>query len=708
MSTASGGGKRKRTRPAEFTVALIGNPNTGKSTLFNRLTGSRQRVGNYPGVTVAKKIGRMQLAGNAITVVDLPGVYSLAASSPDERVACDVLTGRTDCPPRLAVCIADSRHLSRGLFLACQIADFGIPLVIALNFADELAADGIEVDAGVLSCRLGVPVVSISARSGRGLRDLQQALQASLNQPQHLRLPPWPDEVRRSAAHLRQEIATNIRLSDAELRRILFDSNSACLDLVGVPAKDRERLLRNAREPMISDGIDPLTIEPVLLHAHIGKALDHVVRRRMKTPRDLTRTIDDVLTHRVFGLAFFAALMFLIFQCIYSWSTPAMDAIEGVNAALAAGFARLLEPMPVFQSLVCDGIVAGAGGVVVFLPQILLLFFFVALLEDTGYMARAAFLMDRLFGWCGLNGKSFVPLLSGYACAIPGILAARTIEDPKARLVTVLITPLMSCSARLPVYLLMIGAFVQPTWGPVIAAATLFAVHLIGLAVALPLAWFMNRCVLKTPTQPFVIELPRYRIPAAKDVLWRMGLGGWEFLQRAGSIILAISILIWALLYFPHRDGSPGDPAAQAAQVEQSYLGQAGRAIAPVFAPAGFDWRISIGVLASFPAREVLVSTLGIIYGLGSDTPGESEPLTSALRQAKWPDGPRAGQPVFTVATALAIMVFFAFCMQCAATLAIITREVGLRYAVLSFFFMTSLAWVSAVAVYQIASRFLP
>ncbi len=708
MSTASGGGRGKRIRPAELSVALIGNPNTGKSTLFNRLTGSRQRVGNYPGVTVAKKTGRMRLAGQNITVLDLPGVYSLAASSPDERVACDVLTGRKEFPPRLAVCIADSRHLSRGLFLACQIADFGMPLVIALNFADEIATEGIEVDAGVLSCRLGVPVVPISARSGRGLRELQQAMHAALDKPKHLRLPPWPEEVDRAAAHLRKTIETNIRLTDAELRRILFDSNSACFDLVGVPLKDRERLLRNARRPMTSEGIDPLTIEPVLLHRHIRQALEHVVRRRKKRPADLTRTIDNVLTHRGFGLAFFAALMFGIFQCIYSWSAPAMEAIETTNAALASWFARMLEPMPVFQSLVCDGILAGAGGVVVFLPQIVLLFLFVALLEDTGYMARAAFLMDRLFGWCGLNGKSFVPLLSGYACAIPGILAARTIEDPKARLVTVLITPLMSCSARLPVYLLMIGAFVQPRWGPAIAAATLFAVHLIGLCAALPLAWFLNRCILKTPNQPFVIELPRYRMPSAKDVLWRMALGGWEFLQRAGSIILAISILIWALLYFPHRNGAPDDPVSQAAQVEQSYLGQAGRAIAPVFAPAGFDWRISIGVLASFPAREVLVSTLGIIYQLGGETDGENAPLTAALRDAKWPDGPRAGQPVFSVATALAIMVFFAFCMQCAATLAVITREVGLRYAVFSFFFMTGLAWISAVAVYQIATRILP
>ena len=379
-----------------------------------------------------------------------------------------------------------------------------------------------------------------------------------------------------------------------------------------------------------------------------------------------------------------------------------MDGIDAGIGWLAGHLEHGLAATPMFRSLVCDGILAGVGGVVVFLPQILLLFFFISLLEDTGYLARAAFLMDRLFGWCGLNGKSFLPLLSGYACAIPGILATRIIEDPRARLVTILITPLMSCSARLPVYLLMVGAFVQPAWGGFAAALVLFGIQTVGIFVALPLAGIANRWILRTPVQPFLLELPPYRLPVWKDVFWRMGRGGGEFLQRAGSIILAISIVIWGLLSFPRQETPTGDTADPASQLEHSYLGQAGRAVAPVFAPAGFDWRITVGVLASFPAREMMVSTLGIIYRLEGDEDGS---LGRALRDARWSDGPKAGQPVLTVATALAIMMFFALCMQCGPTLAVITREVGWKYAVLCFVYMTSLAWLGAVVVYQTLSR---
>ncbi|MEX1119748.1 MAG: ferrous iron transport protein B [Terrimicrobiaceae bacterium] len=673
-------------------VVLIGNPNTGKTTLFNRLTGSRQRVGNYPGITVARKSGELRLGGVSVEVVDLPGAYSLAASSPDERIACDVLMGRSGETPALAVCTMEAAHLQRGLFLACQIADLGVPLILAVNFMDEAMARGMSFDLGLLSSRLGVPVVATSARSGHGVDDLRATIQAGLDEPRHMTLPSWSDAVHDATKFLAREIPSNHRLRESEIRRILFDHDSALFDVVGYPKAQRADLLARART-YLTDG-HPLAHESAAHHKHLTSALDGVIT--CQRPPTQPSRVDRLLTHPVVGLIIFAVFMFLVFQAIYSLATPAMDAIEGGFGWLAEIFGAWLEPLPVFQSLVCDGILAGVGGVLVFLPQIFLLFFFVSLMEDTGYMARAAFLMDKLFGWCGLNGKSFVPLLSSYACAIPGLYATRTIEDPKARLLTILIAPLMSCSARLPVYLLMIGAFVAPVYGPTIAALTLFAFHILGLAVALPVAWIVNRWILKIPSHPFVLEMPPYRCPVPRDVLWRVWLGGRDFLQRAGGIILALSIIIWALLSFPKSEMTGSEPAVQ---IENSYLGLAGKAIQPLFAPAGYDWKLTIGVLASFPAREVIVSTLGIIYRLEGDEDLPS--LAEAMRAEKWASGPRRGQPVFTVATALSLMVFFALCMQCASTLAVTAREVGFRYAVITFVYMTALAWMGAVLTFQ-------
>jgi len=700
----------RRTTTGIATVALIGNPNTGKSTLFNRLTGSRQRIGNYPGVTVAKKSGRMVLDGREINVLDLPGAYSLAASSPDERISSDVLSGRGEDVPDLTICVVDSRQLARSLQLACQIADLGVPLIIALNFMDEVTASGQSVNAALLSQRLGVPVIPISARKGQGLEGLYRAIGECLETPVFLRTPQWPECVQEATRVLKDGLKTNIHLSDAELRRIVFDHRSAYLDLVGCPESERKQVVQSARAPIREAGFDPYSIEMVVFQKFISELMEGVTRADNHAQIQMTGRIDSILTHRFFGLLIFAGLMFVVFEAIYTLSGPAMDLIETLFSWLGEVVGNFLAPVPVFQSLVCDGIIAGAGGVVVFLPQIFLLFFFVSLLEDTGYMARAAFLMDKLFGWCGLNGKSFVPLLSSYACAVPGIFATRTIENPRARLVTVLVAPLMSCSARLPVYLLLIGAFIEPVWGVWAASLTLFAAQMLGLFVALPLAWVVNRFIFKTPNQPFIMEMPPYRFPVPKDVLWRMWMGGKEFLQRAGTIIVVISVIIWALLYFPHKQGAHdegADPVVQAEQIEQSFLGRAGHTLQPIFAPAGFDWKITVGVLASFPAREVIVSTLGIIYRLGGDVEDSDGALADALRAERWQDGPHKGQPVFTLPVALAIMVFFAFCMQCSSTLVVIAREVGARYAVLTFVYMTTLAWVAAVVVYQTTSLFL-
>ena len=708
-------------------IALVGNPNTGKTTLFNRLTGSRQKIGNYPGVTVEKKYGTWPLAGRAATLVDLPGAYSLAASSPDERVALDFLTGPLagETKPDVVVCVVDASNVVRNLFLASQVADLGLPLVIALNMSDAADQAGIHIDAALLSRHLGVPVVRTVATKGEGIGALEKAVVRAVDEHLLMAQVPWPEAVGRAVKYLAAGLEKEgvPALEAGELRRILFDPRSAVLERAGWPPDaDPQPLLSAARDILTVAGFHPVSAEALLRYEHLGHVTADAVRFPEQRRRTWTERIDGVLTHRVAGLLIFAALMFLVFQSIYAWAGPFMELIETSVAVVQEHVAPWLAAWPAVQSLVVDGVVGGVGGVIVFLPQILILFFFIALLEDTGYMARGAFLMDKMFGWCGLNGKSFVPMLSSYACAIPGILATRTIEDPRARLTTILVAPLMSCSARLPVYTLMIGAFIEPSFGALVAGFTLFAAHLIGLAVAVPVAWSLNKFVLRTRPQPFLLEMPPYRRPRLRDILWRMWERAREFLVRAGTVIVAMTIIIWALVYFPRppevreqtvatlsalNDPSAVEQAVSTAYLEQSYLARAGRAVQPLFAPAGFDWKITVGVLASFPAREVIIATLGTIYGIGQDVDEASGDLRSALARDLWTHGERAGQPVFTVPVALAIMVFFALCLQCGATVAVMAKEANWGWAVFGFVYMTLLAWLGAVLTYQLGTRWL-
>lgn len=709
-------------------MALVGNPNTGKTTLFNRLTGSRQKIGNYPGVTVEKKYGSWEYGGRTVVLVDLPGTYSLAASSPDERVALDFLTGNLagEQAPDAVVCVVDASNIVRNLFLASQVADLGLPLVIALNMADAADKAGIAIDTALLSRRLGVPVVRTVATKGEGIGALEKAVNDAVDARPLMACVPWPEPVDRAVKRLAGKLAeAGVQsLSPGELRRVLFDPRSAVLERAGWPAgADPAPLLEAARGILSAGGIQPASAEALLRYEHLGHLTADAIRFPENRRRTWTERVDAVLTHRVWGMAIFILMMFLVFQSIYSWAGPFMEAIETVIAWVQEMVAPWLESWPALQSLVVDGVVGGVGGVVIFLPQILILFFFIALLEDTGYMARGAFLMDKIFGWCGLNGKSFVPMLSSYACAIPGILATRTIEDPRARLTTILVSPLMSCSARLPVYTLLIGAFIEPSYGAAAAGFTLFAMHFIGLAVAVPVAWAMNKFILRTRPQPFLLEIPPYRRPRLRDILWRMWERAREFLVRAGTVIVAITIIIWALVYFPRPDavreriesgmaaaGAGGEETARrvdAAYIEQSYLARAGRTVQPLFEPAGFDWKITVGVLASFPAREVIISTLGTIYGIGTDVDEESGDLRAALARDLWTEGRRSGEPVFTVPVALAIMVFFALCLQCGATVAVMAKESNWGWAVFAFCYMTALAWAGAVLTYQLGTRWL-
>ncbi len=727
-------------------IALIGNPNTGKTSLFNTLTGMRQRVGNYSGVTVEKKTGTWQLAnGESVELIDLPGTYSLSASSLDERVAVDVITGHgmEGSAPDLVIVVVDVENLRRNLFLASQASELGVPMVIALNCWDIAEKKGLQIDSKLLEQRFAVPVVPTVAKRKSGTLELAKAVEKALETRPKLVRPKWPEPVQRAIQTLHQKLVTERgeSLSEGELQRLLFDNKSAVKERLQTPAAEHEEIIRAARDKLYLDGFQPDAAESTLRYRFLNPLLNDVLERQaaMKK-RSRSESIDQLLLHKFWGLLVFVGMMYVVFQSVYTWAGPVMDLIESAVGWVQGIASDALVATPMLQSLIADGIIGGVGAFLVFLPQILVLFFFISLLEASGYMARAAFLMDKLFQWCGLNGKSFVPLLTSFACAIPGIMATRTINDNKARLITILIAPLMSCSARLPVYLLLIGAFIEPTYGPSVAGATLFAMHFVGALAAAPFAWALNKTLNKNqkPT-PFVMELPHYRVPQVKLVFHRMFDSGKEFVVRAGTVIFAMTIIIWALLYFPRStdveesvtrqyigqitqgpmseiagdieldedQSNELDKLIAAQYLEQSYMGRFGKFVQPIFAPAGYDWKITVGVLASFPAREIIISTLGITYALGGEVDEESDDLRSTLSNAKWESGPRKGEAVFNIPVALSIMVFFALCMQCGATLAVIAKELNWWWATGSFFVLTGFAWLAAVLVYQVGMLFI-
>ncbi|MBL8795947.1 MAG: ferrous iron transport protein B [Planctomycetia bacterium] len=772
------------------TVALVGNPNTGKTTLFNALSGLRQRVGNYPGVTVETKKGRMTWKDQGFDLIDLPGTYSLAPRSPDEMVAVDLILGHQAGEPRpdVLVSIVDAANLERNLYLTTQALEMGIPVVVALNMIDVAQAQGILVDADKLGKQLGVTVVPIQANKRRGLDELKQAVAACAGRaaPNGAVAPAFPDAFEQEVSALQKSLGEEVEPFVA--RRLLLDVGGYIETKLEAKHPDLKQRVEDARQRLQQAGAGVPGVEARVRYGWIRQNTAGCIQRPAQRVVTWTDRIDRVLTHRVFGTIIFLALMLLVFWSIFKWATPAMDLINEAKDALGGWINDALPAGPL-TSLLADGVVKGVGGVVVFLPQILILFGFIAVLEDCGYMARAAFLMDRLMARCGLSGKSFIPMLSSMACAIPGIMAARVIENQRDRFTTILVAPLMSCSARLPVYLLLIAAFLPASvygeWTPVL---TMFAMYLIGLIVAPLIALLLKRTLLRGETPVFVMEMPLYKRPSLRTVLRRMFDAGWAFVYRAGTLILASMIVVWALLYFPNTDangvkyddriaalnepheearkelkalkvsiakeseeleklntaaqhaGEAGLPAADEARREEleaavkpveekmeplqarlkpideainkikgewkanSLLGQLGHIIEPVVAPLGWDWRIGTAALASFPAREVIVGTLGIIYDLGEEA--EESDLATALQEAKWESGPKAGQPVFSIPVALSIMVFFALCAQCASTLAVIKRETrSWGWAAFTFGYMTALAYIGALLVYQIGSR---
>ena len=707
-------------------VGLVGNPNTGKSTLFNSLTGLSQRVANYPGVTVERKSGSLRLpGGEEAELIDLPGVYSLSADAPDERIAAEVLLeGRRD-EVDAVIAIVDAGNLRRNLYLVSQLLEGEIPVVVALNMCDVAASRGVRIDAAGLEARLGTPVVPMVANRGRGIDELLRRLAETLEgEGPPRRPPPLPPELAGPVERLLgagEDGAASTR--QQALRALVDEGGPSEQGLIEARGDGFRRLLSDLRN---GAGVSaPLSaIESEARYAWIGQVLDGCVQEKSPLGRSHSDRIDRVLTHRVFGVAAFLGISALLFQGIYAWAAPAMDLVDTAISALGAALGAALPAGPL-RSLVVDGVVAGVGGVLVFLPQIALLFLLIGILEDCGYMARAALLMDRLFGRVGLSGRSFIPLLSSFACAVPGVMAARTIADRRDRFVTVLVAPLMSCSARLPVYALFIAAFIPERallggWLG-LQGLTLLAMYCLGALVAVPVAWVLRKTLLRGESSPFLLELPAYNWPTPRTVLLRVYQASRAFVVRAGSVILAATIVMWALAYYPRSPeiGARYDAERSAATVlaapefrlpdidraesadylRSSYLGRAGQSLEPVFEPLGWDWRLGMAALASFPAREVVISALGTIYSLGSDVDETSPDLRTGLRQAVRPDG----SPAFDVPVALSVMVFFALCAQCMSTLAVIQRETSSwAWPVFSFVYMTVLAYLGAFGTYRL------
>ncbi|MFW5973321.1 MAG: ferrous iron transport protein B, partial [Bacteroidota bacterium] len=622
-------------------VALVGNPNVGKSTLFNVLTGMHQRIGNFPGVTVERKLGRLR-GRRPVEIIDLPGLYSLDARSMDERIAVDVLKGsRSDeRPPDLVACVVDATNLERNLVLALEVADLGLPTILVLNMTDVARNEGQEIDTHLLSRASGLPAVAVSATRAQGIPELVAALSGPLP-------PSLPPAHRTSAFERARDIAATVL---------------------------------EGREPEGSRVSD---------------------------------RFDAVLTHRIAGPVIFLGILFIIFQAIFAWATPLMDLIERAIPALSGG-ARGILPNGAVADLIADGVIAGVGAVLVFLPQILLLFLFIGLLEDSGYMARAAFISDRLMHRMGLSGQSIIPLVSGYACAVPAIMATRTIPNHRDRLVTMLVVPLMSCSARLPIYALLIGALIPATMsvGPFSGqGVVLFALYLVSTGVALGVAHVLKRHLMPGSTPLFAMELPRYRLPHARDLGHRVAERGWAFVSQAGGIILLMTILLWFLASYPKVDNAntmqvvdttyAGSSVAEqpddALQIRQSYIGRIGLFLEPTMRPLGFDWKMTAGIITAFAARETLVSTLATLYSV-SDA-DDSATLTERMRADR---DPETGRPLFTPLVAVSLLVFFMLACQCMSTLAVIRRETGTwRWPVLAWLYMTGLAYAASFIVYQ-------
>ena len=819
---------------AVLTLALAGNPNCGKTTIFNALTGLRQKVANYPGVTVEKKTGRCKTPdGKWIDIIDLPGTYSLISRSPDERVAMEVVRGlrKETATPDVIIVVVDASNLQRNLYLVSQLIELGRPLVVALNMMDVAERRGIHVSPMKLERVLGVPVVPIVGHKRKGIDELKAKIAEARVAP----LPNWP-----LPEAMREELLVvggGLAIIDSDAKSQFSPAHGpgyvegSDAPQVGMPVQPRswicrapddirrldryqaiaERLLIGdraddieefARRQPVSDlldssisrlqrlGIDPMqadveahyrwietvaagataTLDELAAMGNVATKRDVLAYESVKE-HTFTDKVDRIFIHKVWGLLIFAAIMGALFVTIFWAAQPIMDGLQHAVKWLGDIVASHLSEGPI-KDLITDGIFAGVGAVVVFVPQIALLFLFLAILEDSGYLARAAFLMDRLLSKVGLHGKSFIPLLSSFACAIPGIMATRTIENRKDRLATIFVAPFMSCSARLPVYTLLIGTFFA-SFGPLRQAGIMLSMYLLGIVAAAGTAWFFKRSMLKGPKAAFILEMPTYKLPQLSQIVRHVVTNTWQFIAKAGTVIFCFSVILWALAYYPRlpkasADGikapyslianpvfavdgrdrprlptnvevmavhgstydllhsigrtyldlhdrgftpmphwtdfvnAQADKAVAGEQLHYSFAGRFGHAIEPAIKPLGYDWKMGVGLVGAFAAREVFVSTMGIVYSVGDTEEAGTGDLSSAMRNDRYADG----KPVWTPVVALSLLVWFVLAMQCMSTLAIVRRETGgWKWPIAMLIYMNALAYVLSLAVYQVGSR---
>ena len=709
-------------RRASATIAVVGAPNCGKSTLFNRLTGLSQRIGNYPGVTVERHVGSLRVGDSRVELVDLPGTHSLSAHSFEEQIAIDVIFGRMPgtSDPDGILAVLDATNLYQGLYLMQQLVDLGKPMVIALTMSDAAVQGGIEIDTAALSRSLGgTRIVRVVAPTGAGLEELRDAI---VDMPQ--RDPPTPLIVWPALATAARKLQakSNDTLGFVECERLLVDGiterNAGVASQLDAEATS---LLSELRDELFAND-PPLAREARVRYRWVNERLNEI---QESAPALLTwRTrLTDFLNRPVPGTIGLFVVMALVFQAVFAWATPLMDLIDATTASLGAyASARLGDGW--LSSLIADGIIAGVGSVIIFLPQILILFLFIILLEDTGYLARAAYLMDRVMRSVGLSGQSIIPMISSFACAVPGIMATRVIPNRRDRIATILAAPFMTCSARLPVYALLIAAFVPPQQVGILnlQGLVLLGLYLFGIVMGILTAFLMKRTALRGPKPPFALMLPEFRRPNLQTVMMQL-LGRVKvFLYRAGTVIFAVAVVVWLLAYFPRdADSQPYeeqriaaaelDEAAQAAELEridnaaaaahlqQSWLGRAGHFVEPVFEPLGWDWRVSAAVIAGFPAREVVIAVLGTVYAVGDEA--DEATLAERLQSSTWPDG----RPVFTLPMVIGLLIFYACCLQCAATLAVIRRETNTwRWPIFAWTYMTAIGYIGALIAFQFGS----
>ncbi len=688
-------------------IAILGNPNCGKTALFNRLTGLHHKVGNYPGITVEQKSG--WLRGENIQLRDLPGSYSLNARSEDERIVEDLVQGwrKKENRPIAAIVVLDATNVARSLYLALQVMDWDVPVILVLNMIDEARKKGLTFNVEHLKNNLKADhIVLTSARSGEGIDDVLQSVKEIRRKktisdmtPRLILtgeilevIAPISDFLKVHQEKLKHNyIVESLRLLSNDryktyLKPYLNEKEFQAL----------EQILQGVIIHCHDHKIDPYNLEQESRFRFIDSVIDDAVGQRTLLTRSTSEKLDAVLTHRIWGPIILLGVLAFIFNAIFSWAQFPMETIDQGVQWLSGKMMEWL-PQSATRDLIVEGIIAGVGSILIFFPQIILLILFITLLEDSGYMARMAFMMDRLLGKIGLHGRSVLPLLSGFACAIPAVMASRTIENRRDRLITIMLIPLMSCSARLPVYTILIAAFVPTVtimWIFSLQGLLLMAIYTLGVITAVIVAYVLKKLMPQKEKVSLMMELPPYRIPLMRSVWWQIYDRAKSFLITAGSIIMAMSIILWFLASFPKQDTTESVSAAQ--QIEASYAGQLGKVIEPVIKPLGYDWKIGIGLITSFAAREVIISTLSTLYNVSSDEGATS--LLTAMQKDRYPDGRR----VFTPLVAISLMVFFAYAAQCMATFAIVKKETNTwRWPLYMVLYLTVFAYIGAFVVYQ-------